>query len=497
MTASQPRLTVRSLRKSFGASRALSDVSLDIMPGEIHALLGHNGAGKSTLIGCLGGAYAPDHGEIVVDDKRSARLTPVEAIKSGIAIIYQSLGLVPSLSVADNIFLGRELRTKGPFLSKRRQRKLANDALSRFQPSFDASVKVETLPVAEQQVVAITKAMQRTPSVLILDEPTAALSETEARALGTRLRELRSQGLAILYVTHLLKEVYEIADRVTVLRDGKVVLSGQVASTPKERVVEAIAGRKGEAPAAKAASHGERLVGVHELAGPRFGPVTFDLHAGEVVGIYGLLGSGRTEILEAIFGRGSATTGSVSTGKHLGVFKDPARAIRHGLALVPAERMKQGLLPPMSNRDNALLASFDRLSTFGFRSLAGERDTYRDIATSLGIKPGDPAIPVRSLSGGNQQKVMLARWLNRTQHAHTLLLDEPTQGIDVGVRRELYALLRRVVAEQTRTVLVTSSDPEEICAVADRALVLVRGRIVRELSGPDLTEESLISAAHL
>ncbi|MDT5067208.1 MAG: ribose transport system ATP-binding protein, partial [Mycobacterium sp.] len=401
MTGPQPRLTVRSMRKSFGASHALSDVSLEIMPGEIHALLGHNGAGKSTLIGCLGGAFAPDGGEIIVDDKRSERLTPIDSIRSGIAIIYQSLGLVPTLSVADNIFLGGELRSKGLFVNRSKQRRMANDALSRFQPSFDSAVKVETLPVAEQQVVAITKAMQRTPSVLILDEPTAALSETEARALGNRLRELRSQGLAILYVTHLLKEVYQIADRVTVLRDGHVVLSGQVDSTPKARVVEAIAGVKGAASAPEQApALGETMVAVNDLAGPRFGPVSFDLRSGEVVGIYGLLGSGRTEILEAIFGRGAGTTGSVRAGKHSGVFKDPAHAIRHGLALVPAERLKQGLLPPMSNRDNALLASFNRLGRGGFRSLAAERDTYRDIAASLGIKPADPGAPVRSLSGG-------------------------------------------------------------------------------------------------
>lgn len=491
-------VVLSSLRKTFGGSVALDDVDLDIRPGEIHALLGHNGAGKSTLIRCLGGAIAPDRGSIEIDGVVRPRLTPRSSLGAGIAIIYQTLGLIPALTVADNIFLGAELRVGRTVVDRRAQRRLADKELARFRPTFDAGTVVGTLPVAEQQVVAIAKAMHRRASVLVLDEPTAALSDAEARALGRRLKELRTQGLAILYVTHLLREVYELADRVTVLRDGRVAITGTVALTPHEDVVEAIAGRRRHpARSRKAGQSRLPMLSVCDLAGPRFGPVSFDLRAGEVVGIFGLLGSGRTEICEGIFGRSSDVSGTVKLDSFVGLFRSPAQAIRRGVALVPAERVAQGMLPPMSNLDNALLASFTRLSRAGVRRRSHEVKTYGAAVASLGIRPADPRVPVSALSGGNQQKVMLARWLNPAQRARMLILDEPTQGIDVGVRRELYELLRAVVEDGSRTVLITSSDPEEIVAVADRALVLRQGRIAAEFTGAGVTEDALIGAAHL
>ena len=498
MTDTPHCFEVRNLRKAFGGAVALDDVSLDVRPGEIHALLGHNGAGKSTLIKCIGGGLTPDAGKVIIDGVARQNLTPTTAIHEGIAVIYQNLALVPSLTVTDNIFLGNELKVGGVFTRRRAQARIAAELLERFGARFSASAKVDSLSVAEQQIVAISKALHRNASLLVLDEPTAALSEPEARMLADRLRGLRSQGLSILYVTHLLKEVFELSDRVTVLRDGRVVMSAKTSATSRDELISAIAGRARAEYASGPRTVGRSLLAADHLTGPRFGPVSFQLHAGEVVAIYGLLGSGRTEVLEAIFGRQMVNVaGTVRMPGFAGLFRHPSAAIQHGIALVPAERIRQGLLMPMSCRDNALLPSFSRLASAGMRRYSREASVYATAAASIGILPPAPRASVSSLSGGNQQKVMLARWLNGAQKAEVLLLDEPTQGIDVGVRGELYALLREAVSKGDRTVLITSSDPEEVVAVADRALILVRGRIVHELSRGELSEASLIAAGHL
>jgi len=496
MTATGVQLELRALRKVFGGSVALDDVSLDIRPGEIHALLGHNGAGKSTLIRCLGGAISPDSGEIVIDGTAHQRLSPKEAIGAGVAIIYQNLGLVPTLTAAENIFLGAELRTRGLFTGRREQNRAAREELAPFGPTFSETTRIDQLSVAEQQVVAIAKALHRRARLLVLDEPTAALSDTEARALGRRLIELRNRGLSIVYVTHLLKEVFELADRVSVMRDGKKILSVATRDTSQPAIVDAIAGRRTTRPALTGRPRGAVTLGVDGLSGDRFGPVSFDLHAGEVVAVFGPLGSGRTELLEAIFGRHPAHAGTVTLGRFRGRFRRPDQAIRHGIALVPAERIKQGLLMPRSNLENALLPSFSKISRAGLRRLRAEEEVYAQAARSLGIRPTTPRVPVGTLSGGNQQKVMLARWLNGAQQANALLLDEPTQGIDVGVRHELYTLLRKVAANG-KAVLITSSDPEEVISVADRALILARGAVVAEIPRAELTEEALLAAIHL
>jgi ABC-type sugar transport system ATPase subunit len=294
-----------------------------------------------------------------------------------------------------------------------------------------------------------------------------------------------------------LKEVFELADRVSVMRDGKMILSVATSETSRSEIVDAIAGRGTLPPAATQSTRGAKLLSVAAMSGNRFGPVSFELHAGEVVAIYGPLGSGRTELLEAIFGRHPAAAGTIAVSGFRGVFRSPDQAIRNGVALVPAERLKQGLLPPLSNLDNALLPSFGRVSRAGLRRFRAETQIYAEVAATLGIRPSTPRVPVGSLSGGNQQKVMLARWLNRTQRAKVLLLDEPTQGIDVGVRRELYTQLRRVVRDDDKTILITSSDPEEVASVADRALILVRGRIAAEIPKEALSEEALLAAIHL
>ncbi|HUY52567.1 MAG TPA: sugar ABC transporter ATP-binding protein [Streptosporangiaceae bacterium] len=497
MTLVGAHVEVRSLRKSFGGTVALDDVSLDIRPGEIHALLGHNGAGKSTVIRCLGGGISPDAGEIAINGTAYRRLAPREAMSAGIAVIYQNLGLISALTTAENIFLGTELRKFAILSDRRAQNQAAERELAQFQPDFTATTPVDRLSIAEQQLVAIAKALHRRATLLVLDEPTAALSDAEATALGSRLRELRDQGLSILYVTHLLKEVFDLTDRVTVMRDGQVILSARTSKTSSEGIVEAIAGRRPQVPRPAPKPPGEPILGVNRLAGDRFGPISFELRAGEVVAIFGPLGSGRTELLEAIFGRRPAVAGSITLGRFHGRFSRPDQAIRHGLALVPAERIKQGLLQPLSNLDNALLPSFRKISRSGLRGFRSEARIYADVAASLGIRPPDPAVPVRSLSGGNQQKVMLARWLNRAQHASVLLLDEPTQGIDVGVRNELYSLLRGVVAAHGKAVLITSSDPEEVVSVADRALILTRGKTVAEIPRAQLSEQALLAAINV
>jgi ribose transport system ATP-binding protein len=494
-------LEVVGLAKSYGGVAALRGIDLRIEAGEIHALLGPNGAGKSTLIRCLGGAVAPDAGSLRLQGAELSSLTPRTSRSVGIAIIYQNFSLVDSLSVAENIFLGDEMLA-GPFVRKREQRARATELLSLFTHDIRPDELVRNLSVAARQLVEIAKALRHQPRLLVLDEPTASLTEAESRRLGAHLRALKLSGIPILYVTHLLHEVFEVADRVTVLRDGSVVLSGDVENMTKEQIVESILGPVRAAGAARASrlpATGEPLLELRALSGHRVDDITLHVDEGEIVAVFGLLGSGRSELLASIFGVQKRERGHVFLHGERIDPADPADAIAAGIALVPSDRIRQSLFMSLPALDNVLLPSVTGLAIGGaLRSRRRESAAFDQVATELRIEPPSPTITPRHLSGGNQQKLAVGRWIGGGQRGRVklLLLDEPTQGIDVGTRAQLYDLLREFASVGGRGVLLTSSDPEEVLAAADRAIVLARGRVVFDGSTDGLTETRLLDLAH-
>ncbi|MGW0821051.1 sugar ABC transporter ATP-binding protein [Streptomyces sp. NPDC002845] len=574
-------LRIRGLSKSFGGVRALDGVDLTVPMGQVHALLGHNGAGKSTLIKCLGGAFPPDAGTIEVGGKAYTRLSPRESIDAGVAIIFQTLSVVDALTVTENIFLGQEWTRYGR-IDRRAQEEVAAGLLKRVAATCSPRDRVGDLPMGQRQLVEIAKALSRSASVLVLDEPTAALSGAERDALAERVEDLRTQGLAIVYVTHLLSEVERLADAVTVLRDGRVTHHSAVAGHTRRELVEAIAGRPpgetgetgetGESPGEHPRESGESApresgrLGPHEraaapasagaggspetvrehpyepatyepasrepsgtppdprrdtcrdtrrgdtreparsagpprlaveaLRGPGFGPVSLTVAEGEHVGLFGLIGSGRTRMLETLFGRRRASGGTIRVGDRTVAPTRPAEALAAGIALVPADRRGQGLFPVLGAQDNALLPSIRPLARSGIRALGAERRVFGALAEAVGLRPARPRLPAAAFSGGNQQKLLLGRWINEARHVDVLLLDEPTQGVDVGARQEIYRVVSSLAADRGTAVLFASSDPEEVVALADRCLIVAAGHVVGELSGTELTEQALLSAVH-
>ena len=514
----EPNLRIRGLSKSFGGVRALDGVDLTVPAGQVHALLGHNGAGKSTLIKCLGGAFPPDAGTIEVGGISHARLSPRESIAAGVAIIFQSLSVVDSLTVAENIFLGQEWTRYGT-VHRRAQEEVAAGLLERVAASCSPRDRVAELPMGQRQLVEIAKALSRSASVLVLDEPTAALSGAETGALAERVEDLRTQGLAIVYVTHLLAEVERLADAVTVLRDGRVAHHSTVSGYTRSELVDVIAGRPepvargtaedktadnlkatggdvaGTATGTPAVPRARGLT-ADGLRGPGFGPVEIGVGEGEIVGLYGLIGSGRTRILETLFGGRRASGGTVRVGERVVRPARPADALAAGIALVPADRRRQGLFPVLSAQDNALLPTIRPLARYGLRALGAERRVFDAMSQAVGLRPARPRLPAAAFSGGNQQKLVLGRWINEARSVDVLLLDEPTQGVDVGARQEIYQIVSALAEQRGTAVLFASSDPEEVVALAHRCLIVSAGRIVGELNGAELTETALLSAVH-
>jgi ribose transport system ATP-binding protein len=490
---------VEGLFKSYGAAAVLRGVDLAVEDGEIHALLGANGAGKSTLIKCLSGAVAPDAGSIRIADATFASLDPREARQAGIAVVYQELSLALSLTASDNIFLGREKRI-GPFVRKALQRRIAIDMLKDLGVQMNVDCDLGTVGNAELQSIEIVKALASNPKVLILDEPTAALSEHEANRLGDRLKQLKRLRLPVLYVTHRLSEVFALADRVTVLRGGSAVLSGRVADLSHEEIVAAIVGRSIERlqpGTGKGASLGQPpLMSVRDFVAAGIGPISFDVRPGEILGVFGLVGSGRTELLESLFGAREVLGGTIDLGQGGVRPNGPAKAFASGIALVPSDRLRKSMFPSLSAADNMLASSFGDIARGGMRRRARERNLFGQAASSLNLQPRQPDLEARRFSGGNQQKLVLGRWLNEVKDCRVLLLDEPTQGVDVGARSEIYAALRAAVAAGDRSVVATSSEPEELMQIADRVIVLSHGRLVGLLEGRDITENRLLALAH-
>ncbi|HST63831.1 MAG TPA: sugar ABC transporter ATP-binding protein [Mycobacteriales bacterium] len=487
-------LTVRGVVKEFPGVRALDGVDLEVAPGEVHCLLGQNGAGKSTLIKVLSGAHRADEGEIHWQGAPVSFGTPVAALRAGLATIYQELDLVAGLSVAENVFLGHEPATLG-FSRRGAMNEAATALLARLgHPDIRATREVGSLSAAGQQVVSMARALSHHARLIVMDEPSAVLDSGEVANLFRVIRQLTADGVAVVYISHRLDEIREIGDRVTVLKDGRTVAVGLPArTTPTAEVVRLMTGRTVEYAfprAAAAPAGGAEILRVEGLTRPgEFADVSFTVHSGEIVGLAGLVGSGRSEIVETVYGARKAAAGEVVVdGKRLRPGSVPA-AIRAGLGLAPEERKSQGLLLHEPVYRNVSVSSLGRFSRGGFVLSGPELAAAAAVAEQLDVRPADPRRLVRALSGGNQQKVVLARWLLRG--CRLLILDEPTRGVDVGARTEIYRLVRSL-ADSGVGVLMVSSEIPEVLGLSDRVLVIREGRVVHTGPAGEIDESGVL-----
>jgi ABC-type sugar transport system ATPase subunit len=483
-----PAASACGIAKSFGATRALDRVDFDVMPGEIHALVGENGAGKSTLVRILGGVHRPDAGEIAVDGRSCHFGNPHDAIVAGIATIPQELRLIPALSVAENLTLDDppvRAVLGMPLLDRAAMRQQARQALAQLDFAPDPDTRIDRLSFAERQLVAIAKALRKRCRLLILDEPTAALETREIERLFAVLARMKSQGTAIIYVSHRLDEVVALADRCTVLRDGRVAVTSQRGAFAVGDLVQAMTGRAEASIQADAGAPGPVIL---EDAEER--PDAISLRANEVVGLAGLLGSGTGRALRRLFGLDAAGA-TIRVNGQTRRPRSPADAIRSGIGMVPGER-RLGLIGNLSVRDNILLPSLDRLTRAGTLDRAAGDRVVAELMELLDIRPRNAALAVAALSGGNQQKVILAKWLARK--VGVLLLDEPTQGVDIAAKAQIHALIRDF-ARRGGGVLVSSSDLAELTRVCDNICALHQGKITARLDRSAGFDEQRLHAA--
>jgi ribose transport system ATP-binding protein len=481
-----------AITKNFGGVRALRGVSFEVQTGEVHALVGENGAGKSTLMRVLGGEMAPSSGEVSINGKHVDFRGPREARAHGIAIIHQELALAPDLSVAENIFLG-ELSGVISWSTLRRR---ASELIASLGFDIDPSLRIGALTVAHQQVVEIAKALSRKIKIIVFDEPTAVLSAQDAERLHEIIARLRSEGVGVVYISHRLEEVLSIADRVTVMKDGQVVATRPADGLTIDEMIRMMVGRP---MSALFPEKGERRIGEERLvvrnlrAGRLVRDISFSVRAGEIVGLGGLVGSGRSEVARVIFGADRLDSGAILVNGVERKIRSPSEAVRAGVCLVPEDRKAQGVVLDAPIRVNATMAKLSAVvNRLGFIRKGVERKIVTDLGASLKLKASRIEAPVSSLSGGNQQKVVLAKWF--LADGDVVILDEPTRGVDVGAKSEIYGIILRL-AEGGKAVLVISSEHQELFGLCDRILVMGEGRLRGELKPADYSEEKLLSLA--
>jgi rhamnose transport system ATP-binding protein len=487
-------VTLRHVAKSFGAVRAVIDGTIGLYAGEAHALLGENGAGKSTMVKILAGVHAPDEGEVLLDGHPVTLATPAAARDAGIAVIYQEPTLFPDLSVAENIYMGRQPLVAGRRIDRRKMLADAAGLFGRLGVRLDPGRICRGLSIADQQLVEIAKALSLEARVIVMDEPTAALSAAEVARLFEVVRTLRAGGSAVLFISHRLEEVFEICQRVTVMRDGRHVLTSELAGMTTDDLVRAMVGRQmAERTAGERSAPGGTILTAERLTREGvFTDVSLQVRAGEIVALAGLVGSGRSEVARAIFGIDRYDAGRVLVrGRELRK-ASPTAAMAAGIGFVPEDRRQQGLVMDMSVQQNVALASLSRLRKGGLVRSAAEKAFARDWAVRLNLKYGRLTDPVLQLSGGNQQKVVLAKWLGRSPAL--LIVDEPTRGIDIATKAEVHRLLVQLAAEGV-AILVISSELPEVLHIGDRILVMREGRLTAELRHEDATEEKIMAAA--
>ncbi|MBC7327786.1 sugar ABC transporter ATP-binding protein [bacterium] len=487
-------LVMRGITKQFPGVLALDNVNFEVERGEIHALVGENGAGKSTLLKILAGALPMDKGEIILDGKPVVFHSPLDAMRHGIAVIYQEFNLVPYLSAGENIFLGREPRKFNGFVDFKKLHAEAQAILNRIGANFSSRDIVARLSVAQQQMTEIAKALSQNAKIIAMDEPTSALTEKEVEHLFEIMRGLKEEGVAIIFVSHRLEEIFQIAERITVLRDGKYVGTKRVEETNRDEVITMMVGREiKEKIPKRPAKIGDEILRVEGLTRKGvFSDITFSLRKGEILGLAGLVGSGRTEIARAIFGADPIDSGKIYLeGKEVKI-RSPQDAIRLGIGLLTEDRKRYGLILPMTVRENTTLANLMEVAMRGFINFSRERAVAKRFVDELAIKTPSVEQLARNLSGGTQQKLVLAKWL--FTKSKVLIFDEPTRGIDVGAKVEIYELMNQL-AERGVGIIMISSELPEVLGMSDRILVIHEGKIAGELMREEATQEKIMQLA--
>ena len=492
-----PAIQARALSKAYGALTALAEAEFSVRAGEVRALVGSNGAGKSTLIKILTGAVAPTSGSVEIGGEPVPLGSPTEMMRRGVACIYQHSNLAPAMSVLDNIFLGRQPTRRGGLLDRKRQRREALALLKRHGIEIDLDAAAGTLPTVKQKEVEILKALALDARVLLMDEPTGWLSAVDVARLHTTIRSLKARGVAIVYVSHMLDEIYKVCDTLTVMRDGRVIASAPVGEIARPRLVELMVGEKLARDSADAAQSQRKPRGTGEVRlrcsqlGQRgvFRDISFELHAGEILCITGLIGAKRTELLHTLFGSARFDAGTLELDGARVAFHDPAQAIARGVGFATEDRHREGLMLGLSVSENLIMSTLGRFRRGLLLALAKiDESACRSIA-ELNVQPPDGRQLVRLLSGGNQQKVLLGKWLKLGPRV--LLLDEPTVGVDVGAKAEIYSILR-AERDKGTAILVVSSDLEEVMTIADRIAVMVSGRMVSMRDAGATTQAELV-----
>jgi ribose transport system ATP-binding protein len=486
-------LVFQNITKTYPGVTALSGVTLEIRKGEVHALVGENGAGKSTLIKTCTGAVVPDSGKIIVNGKAFSAMTPRLSKENGIAVIYQEFNLVGELSVAENIFLGRAPR-KGICIDRKAMEKESAEIFKRLNINIDPGSLVKNLTVGYQQIVEIAKAVSQNANLLIMDEPSAPLTSQEVEGMFTIVDQLKAQGVTIIYISHRLEEIFRLCDRVTIMRDGRYIETLNTAGTSVDHLVTTMVGRelKETYPARNSSVTNEVILETKNLCGNRLHDISFKLRRGEVLGLGGLIGAGRTELAELFFGVKPKTSGEIlMKGKPI-ESKNPRNAIRRGIALVPEDRKRQGALLDIDIKGNISMVILGKISTLSVVNKAKEKSVAETYKKNLLIKTPSINQKIKNLSGGNQQKVIIAKWL--AADPDIIIFDEPTRGIDVGAKYEIYKLINTLV-ESGKTLLLISSEMEELMGMSDRILVLSEGRIAGELEKKDFNQERIMAFA--
>jgi rhamnose transport system ATP-binding protein len=487
----EPVLTLTRLRKEFGGTRALADASLDLYAGEVTALIGENGAGKSTLVKVLAGLHQPDAGEIRLDGRSVRFESPAAARALGISVIHQESVLFDNLSVAENILIDARPTRRG-VISWREMRRRAQLLLEPLDAAFDPDRPVGELSIAQKHLVQIARGLNHAARIMVMDEPTAALSHGEAEHLRFIVQRLRTSGTAVLFISHRLEEIFAIADRYTVFRDGRAVGDGMIADATTDALLRLMVGRAIEpdaAPTSPAPEAGAAALRVEHLSrANEFHDVSFDVRNGEILGVYGLVGAGRSEVMQCLFGLTRSDSGRVSPA----MARSPEHAIRLGLAYLPENRAQEGVILPLAIAENIALANLTALSSFGLFSHARAGALAKHWIDALQIRTAGPEQRAEELSGGNQQKVVLAKWL--ATHPKVLILDEPTKGIDAGAKAAVHRLIRELAAQGLAIILVSSELPE-VLALSARVMVMRRGRVCANFTRDEASAEKLAQAA--
>jgi len=487
-------LTIEGINKSFNGVKVLENVQFSLRQGEVHALMGENGAGKSTLMKILSGIYSKDTGSIQIQGTESVASSPKTAQSLGVAIIHQELNMIPDLSIQENMFLGREFEWgRTGFINRTRMRSEAKNYLQQLGMDLNPDSLVGELSVGQQQMVEIAKALSMNAKILVLDEPTAALTKREIEKLFQLIATLKTQGVGMIYISHRMEEIFQISDRITVLRDGHYIGTRDTNVTTMDELVQMMVGREIKERFPKVETEiGEERLRVEGLAQEgKLYDINFSVRAGEILGIAGLMGAGRSELAKALFGIGKYQGQIFVNGKPVAI-NSPANAIKAGMALITEDRKGEGLVPDLSVRENLALPNLRSLSHFGFVSHRLEQDFVDDSIKKLKVKVHHSGQLVSSLSGGNQQKVVIGKWL--ATQPKVLILDEPTRGVDIGAKREIYDLMNQLVQKGVAIVTISSELPE-VLGMSDRVLVMHEGRITGEFSRENATQEKIMIAA--